>query len=353
MTMLRIAQVAPLMESVPPKYYGGTERVVSYLTENLVKMGHDVTLFASGDSQTSARLESVVDSALRLHPNNPDPLAYHAMQLDRVLQRADDFDVIHFHVDVQHFPAVRFLTTPHITTLHGRLDLPHLPALFRTFNDLPLVSISHSQRRPLPLANWQATVNNGIPAESYTFNDKPDSYLAFLGRISPEKGIEQAIEIARRSGRQLRIAAKVDKVDEEFFQARVKPHLRHPLVEYLGEIGEHEKDGFLGNAQALLFPIDWPEPFGLTMIESMACGTPVIAYRRGSVSEVMRDGVSGYIVDNSDEAVAAVNKVEAIDRAQCRQYFEQHFSDQAMAKAYLQVYQQLIEAKPIPIPLAG
>ena len=351
--MLRIAQVAPLIESVPPKYYGGTERVVSYLTEALVRQGHDVTLFASGDSRTAARLVPVIDCALRLHPAGLDPLAYHAIQLDRVLQQADEFDVIHFHIDVLHFPLVRYLSTPHLTTMHGRLDLPHLPSVFRAFSQMPLVSISHDQRTPVPFANWQSTVYNGIPAGYYTFNDKPGDYLAFLGRISPEKGIEQAIEIACRSGRQLRIAAKVDKVDKEFFQARVRPHLNHPLVEYLGEINEHEKDDFLGNAQALLFPIDWPEPFGLTMIEAMAVGTPVIAFRRGSVPEVMCDGVSGYIVQTVDEAIAAVNRVKGLSRARCRQYFEQRFSDQVMAKGYLRIYQQLMEPRSLQTAAGG
>lgn len=351
--MLRIAQVAPLIESVPPKYYGGTERVVSYLTEALVRQGHDVTLFASGDSRTAARLDSVIDSALRLHPAALDPLAFHMIQLDRVLQQADDFDVIHFHTDVLHFPLVRYLSTPHLTTMHGRLDLPQLPTLFQTFSHLPLVSISHDQRTPLPFANWQSTVYNGIPAGLYTFNDKPGDYLAFLGRISPEKGIEQAIEIACRSGRQLRIAAKVDKVDEEFFQARVRPHLNHPLVEYLGEISEREKDDFLGNARALLFPIDWPEPFGLTMVEAMAVGTPVIAFRRGSVPEVMREGVSGYIVQTVDEAIAAVNKIDDLSRVRCRQYFEQRFTDQLMATGYLRVYQQLMEPRSLQTATGG
>lgn len=338
---MKIAQVAPLFESVPPKLYGGSERVVSYLTEQLVKLGHDVTLYASGDSLTTAKLEPVVDTALRLGKFE-DPLAYYIMLLGRIAKQAHKFDIIHYHIDFLHFPFSRLLDIPHLTTLHGRLDLPILQPLYMNFNDMPVISISNSQRKPLPNANWLGTVYNGVPAETYTFQPNRGDYLAFLGRISPEKGIEQAIEIAIRSGMTLKIAAKIDKFDKEYYQSRIKPLLKHPLIDFIGEIDEFGKNAFLGNAYAVLFPIDWPEPFGLVMIESMACGTPVIAFRRGSVAEVIHHGETGFIVDNNNQAIEAVDKIHSISRYCCRYIFEKRFSAQCMTEAYLQVYDNLM-----------
>jgi glycosyltransferase involved in cell wall biosynthesis len=338
---MRIAQVSPLIESVPPRQYGGTERIVSYLTEELIRQGHDVTLFASGDSITHAHLEAIIPKALRLE-NRTDPLASHLLMLEKVYLQSRRFDIIHFHTGYIHFPICRRLQVPTITTHHGRLDFSEWQPLYREFGDLPVISISNHQRLPISWANWQATVYNGVPQEFYTYRDQPGSYLAFLGRISPEKRVDRAIEIARRVGIKLKIAAKIDKVDMEYYETTIKPLLNGNDVEFIGEICEAEKDEFLGNAYALLFPIDWPEPFGLVMIESMACGTPVIAYRNGSVPEVMQDGVTGFIVNNQDEAVAAVNKLDQIDRAQCRRVFEQSFSSARMARDYTTVYKQLI-----------
>jgi glycosyltransferase involved in cell wall biosynthesis len=349
---MKIAQVAPLIESVPPKLYGGTERVVSYLTEALTSKGHEVTLFASGDSQTSAQLQSVIDQALRLHPEQPDPLAWQIIQLEQLRRQASQFDIIHFHIDIINFPLTCLIKTPSVTTLHGRLDLPHMPTFFSLFPHVPVISISDSQRTPLPFAHWKGTVYNGIPPESYHFNASPVGYLAFLGRIAPEKGIEQAIEIAYRSGRPLRIAAKIDKVYADYFETRVKPHLKNSFIEFLGEVNEREKVCFLGNAAALLFPIDWPEPFGLTMTEAMACGTPVIAYRRGSVPEVMRDGVSGFIVDDLEGALIALKNIDQISRPGVRRYFEEHFTDGQMADAYCKIYNELVQVDPIVLPSA-
>lgn len=341
---MKIAQVAPLYESVPPKLYGGTERVVSYLTEELVEQGHDVTLFASGDSITRAELVPVVETALRLGKVD-DPLAYYVLLMGEISKRSYEFDIIHYHIDFLHFPFSRILDIPHITTLHGRLDISILQPIYRDFPDMPVVSISNHQRTPLPKANWAGTVYNGVPAETYTFRSTPGNYLACLGRISPEKGIEEAIEIAIRSGMELKIAAKVDKVDEEYFRVYIKPLLNHPLIEYIGEINETEKNTFLGNAYALLFPINWPEPFGLVMIEAMACGTPAIAFRRGSVPEVMHHGETGFIVDNVKEAIEAVEKIPTISRYCCRYIFENRFSAQRMAGDYLQVYDQQISSR--------
>lgn len=349
---MKIAQVSPLIESVPPQYYGGTERVVSYLTEELVKQGHEVSLFASGDSVTTAHLEPVVDKALRLDPDNPEPMAYHAIMLGRVSRMAHLFDIIHFHIDILQFPMHYYLPTPNVTTLHGRLDLPDLGAVFREFDQVPLISISDHQRTPLACANWQATVYNGVPADTYHFNPQPQGYLAFLGRISPEKGIEAAIEIAIRAGRPLRIAAKIDKADAEYYQTRIKPLLQHPLVEYIGEISEQEKDAFLGNAYAVLFPIDWPEPFGLVMIESFACGTPVIAFNQGSVPEVMQDGETGFVVSGIEAAVDAVEKIDSISRECCRYLFERRFSATAMAGNYLRAYETIIDSRHYQTPIA-
>lgn len=338
---MRIAQVAPLFESVPPKAYGGTERVVAYLTDELVKLGHEVTLFASGDSVTCAQLRPGVAKALRLYGKGRDPVACHYQMLEQVYRAIDDFDIIHFHVDYLHFPGSRRYDVPHVTTLHGRLDVPDLDGLFREYREMPVVSISDSQRLPLPHANWQATVYHGIPREIIHFHPNPGNYLAFIGRISPEKRPDLAIEIARRTGMEIKMAAKVDRVDQEYFEQEIVPLLERPGVEYVGEIGDAEKNDFLGNAYALVFPIDWPEPFGLAMVESFAAGTPVVAMRRGSVPEIMHEGLTGFIVDNLDEAVRAVECIGEIDRAGCRQIFEQRFSATRMAEAYLDVYRKL------------
>ncbi|HKZ73515.1 MAG TPA: glycosyltransferase family 4 protein, partial [Steroidobacteraceae bacterium] len=306
---LRIAQVAPLFESVPPRLYGGTERIVSYLTEELVRMGHRVTLFASGDSKTSAELVPMCGVATRLDPQQPDELALHVLMMERVFARATQFDVIHLHADSLALPLARRHATPCVLTLHGRLDRPGIDALLREFAELPLVSISQAQRAPLAWANWASTVHHGLPVEVYRFVERPRGYLAFLGRISPEKGVDQAIEIARRVRMPLRIAAKIDRGDLDYFKARIEPLFADPLVEFIGEIGEADKNEFLGRATALLFPIDWPEPFGMVMIEAMACGTPVIAYRRGSVPEVVDDGVTGFVVEDVESAARAVERV--------------------------------------------
>lgn len=344
---MRIAQVAPLSESVPPSTYGGTERVVSYLTEELVRQGHEVTLYASGDSRTSARLEPIVPRALRLEPSCVDPLAHHVLMVEKVMRRASEFDVIHFHGDYLHFSLARLLDAPHVTTLHGRLDIPDLVPLYQEFSDMPVVSIGHHQRAPLPFANWVATVHHGIPDHLYRFHPRSGKYLAFLGRISPEKRLDRAIEIAARSGMELWIAAKVDKVDREYFDARIRPLLQEPFVRFIGEIGEDEKEKFLGEAYALLFPIDWPEPFGLVMIEAMACGTPVIAWRRGSVPELMRDGETGFVVDSLEQAAAAVARVPEIDRARCRHAYEERFTARRMARDYAAVYQSVRAASSV------
>jgi glycosyltransferase involved in cell wall biosynthesis len=339
---MKIAQIAPLAESVPPRLYGGTERVVSYLTEELVRLGHDVTLFASGDSQTRARLVACAPRALRLDPSVRDPLPHHLLMLDRVRARAHEFDVLHFHVEHLQLPLFRPLTHKTVTTLHGRLDLPDLAPLYRHFYDVPLVSISDAQRRPLPLANWVATVHHGLPESVCPFNPAPrGQYLAFLGRVSPEKGLERAIEIAKRSGWRLRIAAKIDRADEAYWRSRIAPLLGSPLVEYIGEVDETTKPAFLGNATALLFPIDWPEPFGLAMIEAMSCGTPVIAWRNGSVPEIVEPGFTGFIVDSIDEALAAVPAAARLDRGEVRLRCEERFSAARMARDYLAVYRKL------------
>jgi glycosyltransferase involved in cell wall biosynthesis len=338
---MRIALVAPLYESVPPKLYGGTERVVHYLTEELVRHGHEVTLFASGDSVTKGRLVSSCPVALRLNPGRMDSLAAHFLMLEHVFRSARDFDVIHFHVDYLHFPFSRRCSTPHVTTLHGRLDLPTVSPLYEEFSEVPLVSISDAQRRPLKNANWIGTVHHGLPRDLLTYGEGKGGYLAFLGRISPEKRVDRAIEIARRVGMRIRIAAKIDAADRKYFEETIQPLFDSPHVEYVGEIAEHEKAGFLGEAQAFLFPIDWPEPFGLVMIESLACGTPVVAFRGGSVEEVVEDGVTGFIVDNIDDAVDAVSRVGEIDRTRCRKFFETRFGADRMMADYVKVYTQL------------
>ena len=344
---MRIAQVAPLYESVPPKLYGGTERVVSYLTEELVRQGHEVTLFASGDSTTAAKLIPPCPRALRLDPDCQDSLAYHIIMLEEVFRRAHDFDIVHFHIDYLHFPVSRRTRVPNLTTLHGRLDLPELKEVYRQFPDMPLISISNSQRKPLPVRSWRATVYHGLPEELYTFEEQPGKYLAFIGRTSPEKGLDRAIEAAIRAETPIRIAAKVDKVDKAYFEATIKPLLDHPLVEFIGEIGEGEKQEFLGGAYALMFLIDWPEPFGLAMIEAMACGTPVIASSRGSVPEIIDHGVTGFIVNSVDEAVEAIPQVAQLNRRDCRKAIDERFSSYRMAKDYVTQYVGLQIEEPL------
>lgn len=339
---MKIAQIAPLAESVPPRLYGGTERVVFYLTEELVRLGHDVTLFASGDSQTSAKLIACAPRALRLDPAVRDPLPHHLVMIERVRRHAHEFDVLHFHLDHLHLPLFRTLARKCVTTLHGRLDLPDLAHLYREFDDMPLVSISDAQRKPLPNASWVGTVHHGLPEPVCPFNPVPrGQYLAFLGRISPEKGIERAIEIAQRCGRRLRIAAKIDRAEENYWRTRVAPLLADPLLDFIGEVGEEDKPALLGHAAALLFPIDWPEPFGLAMIEAMSCGTPVIAWPHGAVPEVVEHGVTGFIVESVDEAVEAVNQLPRLDRGTVRRRFEERFSATRMAREYLAVYRNL------------
>jgi glycosyltransferase involved in cell wall biosynthesis len=350
---MRIAQIAPLHEACPPRYYGGTERVVSYLTEELVALGHEVTLFASGDSRTSARLVPICPRALRLDSGVADPLVYHLVMFNRVAARAAEFDILHFHTDYLHFPVFAGLGVPTVTTLHGRLDLPDLPVAYAEFPEMPLVSISDNQRLPLPWANWRATVHHGLPRDLYRPGSGAGGYLAFIGRISPEKRLDRAVEIARRVGLPLKIAAKVDKVDRSYFDAVIRPLLAAPAIEYLGEISDDEKGQFLGEAAALLFPIDWPEPFGLAMIEAMANGTPTIAFRCGAVSEVIDDGVTGFIVDDLDAAVAAVRPALTLSRAAVRRRFEQHFSAGRMAGDYLAVYEGLADGWAIGRPEPG
>jgi len=342
---MRIAQVAPLYESVPPKYYGGTERVVSYLTEELVRQGHEVTLFASGDSETKAHLVAACRRSLRMDKHCVDRLAHHMLMLEHVVQRAAEFDIVHFHTDYLHFPLSRREQITHVTTLHGRLDLPDLVPVYQEFREMPVISISNGQREPLPWANWQATVYHDLPADMYQFRDKTGTYLAFLGRVSPEKRVDRAIEIAKQVGIPLKIAAKVDRVDKDYFETVVEPLLRHPFVEFVGEIGEGEKEEFLSNAYALLFPIDWPEPFGLVIIEAMACGTPVIAYRGGAVPEVMEEGHTGFIVEGLEDAVDAVRRVPELSRKRCREVFDHRFTAERMAHDYVQVYERLINPR--------
>ena len=346
---MKIAQIAPLAESCPPRLYGGTERIVSYLTEELVRQGHDVTLFASGDSKTSAELVHCCDMALRLNPAVKDHLPFHIVMLEEVRRRADEFEVLHFHIDLLHYPLIRDFADRTITTLHGRLDLPDLKPFYATFPEIPLVSISQDQRRPLPdHLNWAGNVHHGLPRDLLPFTPEPaGDYLAFLGRISPEKRPDRAIEIAARAGMKLKIAAKVDKVDQPYWDETIAPLIAsHPNVDYVGEIDEHQKARFLGNARALLFPIDWPEPFGLVMIEAMACGTPVIAFRSGSVAEVIDDGLSGFIVDSISEAVEGVARLPRLDRAKVRATFDRRFTAERMTRDYLAVYRSLIGARP-------
>jgi glycosyltransferase involved in cell wall biosynthesis len=339
---LRVAIVAPLFESVPPQLYGGTERVVSWLTEELVRLGQKVTLFATGDSRTAARLHAMAPRGLRLEKDCRDPTAWHVSMLHDVMERAGEFDIVHFHSGHEHFPLVRAAGLDAVTTLHGRLDLPELVPLFQRFDDIALVSISDAQRRPLPGARWMRTVHHGLPRELFRLETRPASYAAFLGRISPEKRPDRAIRIARRAGIRLRIAAKVEACDRPYYESVIEPLLDGPGVEFIGEIGEREKQDFLGQASVLLFPIDWPEPFGVVMIEAMACGTPVLAFRCGSVAEVIEPGVNGWIVDGEDEAVAALAHLAKLDRAACRRSFEARFTADRMARDYLALYHQLV-----------
>lgn len=343
---MKIAQVAPLYESVPPKLYGGTERVVSYLAEELVRMGHDVTLYASGDSCTSARLRSVCERSLRLEGGQLlSPLAHHLNLIETVAQEADEYDLVHFHLDYLPFSQIRRLEIPAVTTLHGRLDIPDLYPLFREFEDMRLISISDSQRAPMPWASWLATVYHGLPEDLHEPNFDPGEYLAFLGRISPEKRVDRAIEIAHQVRMPLRVAAKIDQADRSYFDAEISDLLVDSDVEFVGEIGEQDKSEFLGNAAALLFPIDWPEPFGLVMIESMACGTPVIAFRGGSVAEIIDDGVTGFIVESVEEAVEAWGKIPSLDRRTVHRQFLERFTSRRMCEKYLEAYEQGIWEK--------
>lgn len=342
---MKIAQVAPLMESVPPKLYGGTERIVSYLTDELVALGHNVTLFASGDSVTKAKLEPVWPRALRLDNAMRDYLAPHIVMLETIARRAENFDVIHIHVDYLGYPILGRTTVPFVATLHGRLDLAELQPLYTTFSDVPVVSISDSQREPLPQANYAATIYHGIPERLLRPGSGSGGYLAFLGRISPEKAPDAAIRIAAKAGLKLKIAAKVDKVDEAYFNERIKPLLDQPHVEFIGEINNDQKSDFLGNAAGLIFPIAWPEPFGLAMIEAMACGTPVIATNYGSVPEVIDEGVTGFIVRDEEQAVVAAKHLGELDRKTVRRVFEERFTARRMAMNYVGIYRQMIARK--------
>ena len=342
---MKIAQIAPLFESCPPQFYGGTERVVSYLTDELVQLGHEVTLFASGDSQTAAMLEACCERALRLNDRVKDPLIYHLTMLDRVRRRADEFDILHFHTDYLHFPFFAEHWDKTVTTMHGRLDPPDLPAIMRAFPEMPLVSISAAQRVPVNWANWCGTVLHGLPRDLHRPGDGGGGYLAFLGRVSPEKGLDRAIAIARGAGLPLQIAAKVDPVDRPYFETTIMPLLQDPLIEFIGEIGESDKGSFLGDATALLFPIDWPEPFGLVLIEAMANGTPVIAFDRGSVPEILEEGLTGFIVDSVDAAAAAVPLAKQLDRGVIRQRFEERFAAERMAYDYLRAYDCVLSSR--------
>jgi len=340
---MRIAQVAPLFERVPPSAYGGTERVVSYLTEELTRLGHEVTLFASGDSHTSAALAPMRARSIRTDPECQDPLACHVLMIEEVARAAHEFDIVHFHTGFLHFPIARRLDAAHVTTLHGRLDLPDLPPLFEEFLDMPLVSISTAQRRPLARASWERTIHHGLPPALLPFSAESRGYLVFIGRISPEKRPDRAIEIARQAGLPLKIAAKIDAADRRYFHETIEPMLSTPGVEFIGEVGDAQKAELLGGAQALLFPIDWPEPFGMVIIEAMACGTPVIAWNRGSVPELIEHGRSGFIVETIKDAVMAVLEAARLDRAACRAAFDARFTADRMACEYVSIYEKLLE----------
>ena len=341
---LRIAQISPLTEAVPPKFYGGTERVISWLTEELVTLGHDVTLFASGDSVTSARLEPMWPTALRLDGSVRDPNALHISMIEQVARRAKEFDLLHFHLDYYPFSVMSRQSTPFLTTLHGRLDLPEHEPVFSTFPNVPVVSISNAQRRPAPNAHWISTVHHGMPDRLLEPASSVPSYLAFLGRISPEKRVDRAIHIAERCGLPLKIAAKVDPADHDYFEEMIRPLLAKPHVEFIGEISDAQKSEFLSGALALIVPIDWPEPFGLVMIEAMACGAPVVAFNRGSVPEVIEDGVTGFVVEDETSAVGALRHLSRLSRTAIRKRFEERFSARRMAKDYLAVYRDLLGA---------
>jgi glycosyltransferase involved in cell wall biosynthesis len=344
---MKIAQIPPLYEAVPPRLYGGTERVVANLCEALVDLGHDVTLFAARDAETRAKLVPVRDQSIRLDPAPlKSDLAAHLSMIAEVYARRDQFDIIHFHTDMVHFPMFEAMSHRTVTTLHGRLDLKDLPAVYRRWSKFPLISISDSQRQHLPFANWVSTVYHGMVADLSWFSPQDRGYLAFLGRMSPEKGPDRAIEIAKRLGMPLKMAAKVDPADEAYFREQIEPLLDHPLIDFIGEIGDAQKPAFLGGAAALLFPIDWPEPFGLVMIEAMACGTPVVAYGSGSTPEVVDEGVTGYIVHDEDAAVAAVRAIESLDRREVRRRFDRRFSATAMARSYLDVYADRLAKAP-------
>ena len=353
---MRIAQIAPLFESVPPSLYGGSERVVSWLTEELVRLGHEVTLFASGDSHTSARLVPACEKALWRDRACRETLPHHIRMLELVFRELPHFDVLHFHCDYAHFPLVRRHGCSSVSTLHGSIHLHDLRPLLEEYRDVPLVSISHNQRQPMPNANWVGNVHHGLPMELHTFRHGSGDYLAFLGRVSPEKGLERAIEIARRTGHKLKIAAKIYDEDRPYYEHTIEPLLRSSssFVEFLGEIGGANKDEFLGDAKALLFPVEWSEPFGLVMIEALATGTPVIAWRRGSVPEVVQHGVTGFVVSNTDEGVKAVTQLHHLDRKVCRKDFETRFTSERMAKDYLRLYEDAIAARPTShLPTAG
>ncbi len=339
---MKIAQISPLYESVPPKFYGGTERVVHYLTEELVAQGHEVTLFASGDSRTNAMLVAPHPRALRSDDQCIDKLAPHFRMMELVEAQAHHFDIIHSHLDYLYYPIMRRSKSVHLTTLHGRLDLPELRSLYREYSDLAFISVSNAQRKPLSFVNWASTIHHGLPKDLYSFNSKPGQYLAFIGRASKEKRVDRAIEVAIKANIPIKIAAKVDKADAEYFNHEIKPLLDHPLVEFLGEINGLEKKEFLENAMGLLFLIDWPEPFGLSMIEALACGTPVVAYANGSVGEVIDDGITGFIVHSQEEALKAVEKLPQISREKCRHVFEQRFTASRMVADYLAIYERLL-----------
>ncbi|HXP75121.1 MAG TPA: glycosyltransferase family 4 protein [Stellaceae bacterium] len=350
---MRIAQVAPLTEAVPPKLYGGTERVVSWITEELVSMGHEVTLFASGDSVTSAKLDAVWPKALRLDGSVRDPNALHLLMLENIRQQAKNFDFLHFHLDYYPFSLFLRQPTPFLTTWHGRLDLPEHQPLFRAFPTAPLVSISNAQRKPVPQGNWVKTIHHGLPERLLTPQPVQPSYLAFLGRIAPEKAVDRAIRIARRCGLPLKIAAKIDPVDRDYFTQEIRPLLDEPGIEYIGEINDREKPAFLSGAIALLLPIDWPEPFGLVMIEAMACGTPVIGFHAGSVPEVVEDGLTGYIVKDETGAVEAVGRVDRLSRQRVRARFEERFTARRMVQDYLEVYRSLMASETPHLRVVG
>lgn len=345
---MKIAQVTPLYEAVPPRLYGGTERVVAHLTDALVDLGHDVTLFASADAETRARLVPVRDQAIRLDPAPlKSDLASHMVMLHEVLKRADEFDVIHFHTDMIQFPMFEALADKTLTTLHGRLDMKDIGGVYERWPQFGLVSISDDQRRPLPFANWKATVHHGMPGDVYQASSTSQGYLAFLGRISPEKRPDRAIQIATALNKPLKMAAKVDAADKVYWETVIKPMVEgNPLIEFIGEIGDHQKSAFLGGADALLFPIDWPEPFGLVMIEAMACGTPVVAFRCGSTPEIIEDGETGFLVDTLEQAVAAAGRAHLLDREAIRARFDLRFSSKAMARRYLDVYGDLLARRP-------